>query len=74
MINNSTTHTIMATLFDRIIQVSAVIASVLFVAFAIFNLVRGIIAGEFFPIFAFACLTLLALGFLGSSIEEIKKD
>ena len=64
----------MATLFERIMQVSAVIASIILVAFAIFNLVRGVIAGEFFPIFAFACLTLLALGFLGSSIEEIKKD
>ena len=64
----------MITLFDRLIQVAQLIGAIVAVFFTLFNLVRGIIAGEFFPIFAFAVMSVLAFAFLGSSIKDITNE
>lgn len=64
----------MITLFDRLIQVAQLIGAIVAVFFTLFNLVRGIISGEFFPIFAFAVMSVLAFAFLGSSIKDITNE
>jgi hypothetical protein len=64
----------MTTLFERVAQVASAIASVIAVLFSVFNLVRSIISGEFFPIFMFVILTIFSLCYLGSSIKELVKE
>lgn len=51
--------------------VGQVIVGVFLTFFALSNVVRSIISGDTFPLFAFSFLSPMVLGYLFSSIKEL---
>ena len=62
--------------FDKFVQIMQLLGAILFVCFAVFNLIRSIIFFDFdlFPIFMFGILSLLSFSMLGMSVNELKKE